>query len=539
LKLTTTLVIALLLVAAIYVDLSHQSTAETKGSGPISTFPAAWLNPCRLPVLGNITTDNGVVTSSAPGLANFSLSQVYSRIVESEGFKEASGGDSWVTGSWSLIGSTVSGENIYNVQGTFIRLTGGQPDGYVIADYYNDNGNVTATRQTDLLSFGCPETPSSSTSIGLDKGTPAYYIKGQPVKVIFRVNNSYTASTSLSFSASSSCLGQFDVYGNVSKTYSAVYHSSEHGECGTSPLSVVLNSNESFTQVREWDQTYDNGTQVTAGIYRVEANMSDAGIGSLTDSGGEVYLGTPVSINSTDFGAMFVFTGHVHNSFISLGTPVKLDWILEHSGAEIYDIKTSQCSFNYKILNISNAVVYDSLNHVNCDGQLTDNPLPPQGLLSQTLFWNGTDDLGKSVTPGFYRAVLDLNVFSGGRQFNASEIANLLIGKPGHTPDHLISIHSSLFCTSGCAGSTPSLSAVVYANGNLKSLALYINGTYIGATQYTLPCCQFTYSVDFNVPLDNQKVRITAGASYDVVLVGTFSDGETSISWANPLNSLT
>jgi hypothetical protein len=379
--------------------------------------------------------------------------------------------------------------------------------------------------------YGCPAEISTGTSVSLDKGNPAYYPQGQPVKVIFAVNNNYSESSTLNFSTNSSCLGQFDVYGNVSKTYSIVYHSSEHGGCGVSPLSVVLNSNQSFTQVRDWDQAYDNGTQVPPGIYHVEANVSIAGIGSLTDSGGDVYLGTPIPINTTVFDTKFDLTGNVGNGYLSRGTPVKLDLALGHSGPSVYDVQTSQCSFSYKILNLTYGSVYNSLKHSLCGGELTEDPLPPLGVLSQTLFWNGTDDLGRSVAPGFYRAVLDLSIFSGGREFNASEIAGFLLVTSGPTPDHSIEMDSASLCTSGCANGSPSLSANVYANGNLKSLALYLNGTYIRTTQYSLPCCQFTYRINMSTPLSNQTPSPIAGANYDVVLVGTFSDGETSISW--------
>ncbi len=525
------LVIGLLVAVAVSVGLSLQSAAEPKGSGPISTFPADWLNPCRLPVHGNTTTENEVVSTIAPGLANFSLSQVYDSTVGSSSFRAAAGPDRWVTGSWSLVSFGDPSGTSYYVHGTFILLSGGRPDGYVTADYYNVNGTVKVSRETSLVSFGCPAAASSSTGVALDRGTPAYYPLGQPVKVIFEVNNS--ASESLSFSTNSSCLGRFDVYGNVSGTYSAVYHSLQHGGCGASPLSVVLKGGTDFAQAQEWDQTYDNGTRVPAGVYRVEANVSATGIGSLTNSGGDVYLGTPVATDSAVFHHNFAFTGRVRDGFVSLGTPVRLDWFLEQSGSQIYDLQTSQCSFRYIILNITNAVVYDSLKRSSCGGGLTDDPLPPQGILSKTLYWNGTNALGGNEPPGFYRAVLDLTIFSGGRAFNASEMSDFLLEKPGPAPDHFVTAESSSFCTSGCPDD-PSLSAHVYANGNLKDLELYVNGTYAGTTRYSLPCCQFTYSINLNASLANTPALVP-GNRYDVVLIGTFSDGESSVSWMYPV----
>jgi hypothetical protein len=59
-----------------------------------------------------------------------------------------------------------------------------------------------------------------------------------------------------------------------------------------------------------------------------------------------------------------------------------------------------------------------------------------------------------------------------------------------------------------------------------------VNGTYIGTTKYDLPCCQFTYSISLEGQLSGKLAHAVEGASYDVVAVGTFSDGETSIAWA-------
>jgi hypothetical protein len=518
------------------VTVSIPPSIAARGTGPISNFPAVWQNPCRSSAQGNVTTDNEVASTFAPGLANFTLDQVYASIVTSSSFQVAAGNNSWATGSWSL-SSGASGGGYY-VEGTFILLSGGKPAGYVIADYNNESGNVNATRERSLVYFGCA--PSSSLAAGavLDKGTPSYYPLGRPVKVIFEVNNS--ASGSLTLSSNDSCLGGFIVYGNLSGTMSPIYHSSQHAsgcQGSTTPLSVALAAGSHYAQVQEWNQTYDNGTIVPTGIYQIVANTSASGtLPNLHDAVvGEVYLGMPLPLNPTVFEDSFSFTGAVVDSYLPVGTPQGIRWTLSNTGPQLYQIELSSCSLSYRILNLTNAVIYRSSEHAACGEQLEDASLPPGGLFNRTLYWNGTNDIGKSVGPGLYRAIIGLSVFSAGQEFNASEASDFMLTAPaGPTPDHSIVIAPTLSCTSSCGAGTTgaTLSGVGYAKGNLKSIALYVNGTYIGTTNYALPCCQFTYTISLGGHLSAQLARAVEGASYDVVAVGTFSDGETAIAWA-------
>jgi hypothetical protein len=99
-----------------------------------------------------------------------------------------------------------------------------------------------------------------------------------------------------------------------------------------------------------------------------------------------------------------------------------------------------------------------------------------------------------------------------------------------------ISVASSSICWANCGNSGPYLYSSVYANGDLKSLQLYLNGTLVGTMNYDLPCCQLTYQVTFNTPIDTNTIPIVPGVSYDILFIGTFQDGSTAISWANPLN---
>jgi hypothetical protein len=88
-------------------------------------------------------------------------------------------------------------------------------------------------------------------------------------------------------------------------------------------------------------------------------------------------------------------------------------------------------------------------------------------------------------------------------------------------------------CLSTCIGPTPGLYSVVDTNGNYTSLWLYLNGTLIGTGSNPPPCCMLTYEYVFNVPLDNETTHIVPGVSYDLVVVGTFQDGNTTASWTN------
>ena len=84
-----TLAIILLLVVLVPIGLISAFPQE---SGPISTYPASWAYACGLPVHGDVTTNNpipGQIASGfTPGVANFSLGQVYSKIVHSPSFRK-------------------------------------------------------------------------------------------------------------------------------------------------------------------------------------------------------------------------------------------------------------------------------------------------------------------------------------------------------------------------------------------------------------------------------------------------------------------
>ena len=514
---------------------SSSAANQIYTAGPISTWPASWTNPCRLPVHGNLTTNNEILSSFAPGVANFSLSQVYSKIVNSSAFRNVSAGLSWVTTYWGL--QQVSGPNgsYEYVVATFVLVSEGKPAGYVQANYNLQTGEVTADFQSGLVS-SCPARISSSTGTALDKPSPAYYATGETVKITFSVIDDTVAN--MLVASPSSCLGNFTILQGIGTTGPVVYDSTKHGGCRGTPLSVILNPGQSYNQTLTWNQTDDAGAQVQPGSYEAMGIVAGSSQTYLSPIG-EVYVGVPLlPVNSAILRQQFYYQGNLGNDFMSPGQPVKIVWVLSNSGQQAYELETSACSYSYKVLDLKGSVIFDFANHASCANQLQDNPAPPMGGISHVSYWNQTKTSGATVSPGFYRVLVDLHVWSGGHEFNMTADSDLEITSSNiPLSGEQISVASSSICAANCgSNASPYLYSSVYANGNLTSLQLYLNGTLVGAMSYKLHCCQLSYQVSFNTPIDTHNIPIVPGISYDLVLISTFQDGGTSISWANPLN---
>jgi len=135
-------------------------------SGPISTFPAAWDNPCGFQVSGNITTTEGNMSSYDLGVSNFTIAEIYARMVGSAAFRNVSNGLGWVTISWGGFGSSdpSGGFHIY-VAAWFAFISSGHPVGYAQVNFNLDTRVVTiGPYETTLISYGCPWTSNSSSS---------------------------------------------------------------------------------------------------------------------------------------------------------------------------------------------------------------------------------------------------------------------------------------------------------------------------------------------------------------------------------------
>jgi hypothetical protein len=510
---------------ALYFWSSH-SVRQGHGSGPISTFPAVWIDVCGLPVHGNTSTRDNVLSQFLPGVAKFSLRHVYASIVGSESFKQVSAGKGWVTAEWDLSSNGGS----YMIQALFVLVSGSVPSGFVRAFYDLGNGNVTASYESNLIS-SCPARITSSAGGTLDRNSPAYYPRGVPVGITFGVADD--AIPGMVVSSPSSCLAGFvvrigDPQGQV------VYDSTSHPGCNGPPLHFVLNPGLNFSQKLAWNQTDDSGKQVPDGVYEVMGNwMGNAG-GS-NGPLGKVYFGTPVSVTPQEFVHNFGFGLNTPQIFYSPGQIVKINEGLGNNGNTIADIQTTQCTFTFKIFNLTEALVYDSVKHQACSGPAVDDPLAPEGGgIGQTSSWNQTDDSGRPVPPGLYHIAGEIRVWSGGHAFNATQRTDFVIGSSSPQPD-MIGIFASSICDALCGGPGPSFSSTVDFNGNLTSLTLYLNGVDIATRTYSTPCNMFTCETSFDTPIDNQTVPVFPGGSYEIAFVGKFQDGNSSISWANPL----
>jgi len=499
---------------------------------------------CGFPVHGNATTDDEISPSFAPGVANVTLGQVYAAIVNSASFENVSMGLGWVTTYWGTQQDSGPGYSYSYVIGQFLFVSAGHPEGFIQADYNLETKAVSV--QTTGFGSSCVGGPiASSSGAQLDQPSPAYYAIGQPVKMTFYVVDDAVAN--MSVRSSTSCLGNFTILqgtGATGTTGPEVYDSTTHPGCSGAPLNLVLNRGESYNQTMTWNQTDDSGAQVPPGTYEV-METDVASPQNFSSPVGVVYIGTPIStLNSTILRQQFYYEGYLGNDFVSPGQPVKVVWVLSNNGGaaysggqQTYDLQTSGCSYAYTILNLSGDVIYSSAAHASCNNQLQDNVTPQNGGIGHVSYWNQTNNSGATVSPGFYRLMIDLHVWNGGHEFNLTYDSDLEI-TPSSNPlsGEQISVESSSMCATDCGGSGPYLDSSVDANGNLTSLRAYLNGTLLRTRTYNLPCCQLAYQFSFDAPIDNSTIPVVAGVSYDLGFVGTFQDGNTSVSWANPLN---
>lgn len=288
------LVVGVVAVGLLALSQPAPSTTETArdnqvyGSGPFSTFPASWDDFCGYPVQGNQTTS---LDLSNPQIANSTLSQIYSKLVGSSAFRAFANGSSWVTVYWSsfLEGNRTGSYSV--VAGDFVFFSGGRPDGSAQFDYFLEGGQVTFAYSP--LTSTCPPGISASYganlvgSDGANLPTPASYSIGQPVKINFTVEDVTIAN--LTVTSHTSCLGSFTVLFGSGTNATTIYDSAKHPGCSGAPLSVVLNPNEKYTQIVEWNQTDDAGAQLPPGNYWMTASM----VGSPFIQVGEVSIDAP------------------------------------------------------------------------------------------------------------------------------------------------------------------------------------------------------------------------------------------------------
>lgn len=527
-------VIVLVIAATVAVSsylASPSETAKAEESGPISSYPFSWVTSCRPLPSGNATTEDQLTDAFLPGVANFSLSDIYSTILSSASFRAASTGHGWVTIYWGTQQITGPNESTTYVVAQFVLLNGNQSAGRIQVEYDLASHAVTVEGAPGFSS--CPPgPPASATSMDLSNGKPSYYAAGEPIKIIFSIINYRIPS--IKVVSRDSCIGNFTILQGFGTTGPVVYNSTLHGGCTGAPINIALGPGQSYNQTLQWNQIYDNGMPVPPGTYEVMGRIA-TDLENYSEPIGVVYLGSPVAFDSSTFGTKFYFEAHVDQAFYPQGEPIRIVGFIANQGDAIYNVHTTNCAFKYSILNLTNFVVYSYAAHTTCSSVFTTNPIPPSGGISQVFHWNQTNDQGEAVPPGFYRALVSVAVSNGTHSFIKSEAGDFEIGVSSNPHGHIVSLMSSSLCPTGC-GKFPSLIGGLFANGNLKTLKVYLNGTLIATQHYNLPCCYFSYPISLNLPIENSTVHVMTGWAYDMVLVATFSDGEVSISWATPLN---
>lgn len=182
-------IVVIIIVAAIGLEMQTKAVAPNasdstltssgvgtfKGSGPVSTFPAAWSpwSSCPgEPNSGNVTTVlNGLSTTTFPDSWNttsiVTLGQVYQDIINSPAFMRTVSEHGWVVFSWNFIpnASTNLPPNTPDVVAYFILTNATSPSGYVSAFYDIQTGGVAMSSVDSFpYPYECTSTTSSSSS---------------------------------------------------------------------------------------------------------------------------------------------------------------------------------------------------------------------------------------------------------------------------------------------------------------------------------------------------------------------------------------
>lgn len=388
--------------------------------------------------------------------------------------------------------------------------------------------------------WGLPEVYSSY-SASIDKPSPAYYGTGETIKIEFNVTDYRVPS--LTIASPTQCVFGFRVRASTTEGQ-ILFDWANHANCTGPEFKLSLTPGRSYTASLSWSQLDDYGRQVPPGRYEIMgyftgSNKSDIETTELV--AGAVYFGTPTPVSPQGFLRNYYISLSADNSIYSQGGSVRINEGIANNGQNIDSFEISTCSFSFQVFNLTNAPVFDSLRHSLCSGNVVENPVVPEGSIFRSAYWNQTDDSGWVVPAGLYHVVDTTRLTSGGNQLNGTKRWDILIGSPQNSNEE-VDILSSSICShicpsngtrsSGSAGSV--LSANVRVTGTVRSFQLYFNGVNILLGSNNV-CCSGNPDIAFLVPLDNSTVPIFRGGAYDIVVVATFQDGKTSISWANPL----
>jgi len=140
-------------------------SAGLERSGPISTFPIAWMSSCSGENTEGNTSTAYVGMEGYPGTGNATiiptLEHAYDSIVNSAAFMNVTSSRGWIVASWEYLPG--AGTNIppgsNDIVGLFILINGTSPNGYVMAFYDTQNGGVAVSYQQNLT-IACSTTVS-------------------------------------------------------------------------------------------------------------------------------------------------------------------------------------------------------------------------------------------------------------------------------------------------------------------------------------------------------------------------------------------
>jgi hypothetical protein len=131
------------------------TTAHLERTGPLSSLPASWLDPCGEGAAGNVTTGVGLGLNSSSALDHLNIDQIYSQIVNSSAFAYKSVGHGWVVSEWGEIGPSENNASAGQVVVSFILTSGGVPSSHVNA-YYDPISGTAAVTSDPIPVANCP-----------------------------------------------------------------------------------------------------------------------------------------------------------------------------------------------------------------------------------------------------------------------------------------------------------------------------------------------------------------------------------------------
>jgi hypothetical protein len=125
-------------------------------TGPVSSFPAAWLNPCNESATGNVTTGVYLGLNTTSALDHINIEKAYSQIINSSTFAYLTVGHGWAVSQW-VESQASNNASDGQVVVSFILTSGGVPSGYAYAFYDPITGAATVT-SAPLQSTTCTQT---------------------------------------------------------------------------------------------------------------------------------------------------------------------------------------------------------------------------------------------------------------------------------------------------------------------------------------------------------------------------------------------